>query len=340
MMVPRRAMQPRRQLACCIAFLVGALSLGPGALARPDSHTVQRGDTLSTIASRYEVSIDDLRRWNGLRGNAIRPGQKLVLRATIRDYEIQKGDTIASIAKREGIAERAILDANPGLDPRKLQPGQVIELPTGKNPKPKRGAKRASDASEGNKAKASAVETCPATVEEVPNHIGYKKVSRDAAWATRQTNDALTRGFSHVLARHRLAPRVHLLDASRRDLGPVSNHRSHEDGRDVDIAYYQLNCPKDGCPASSVTPSTLDVKRQWTQLHYWIAQGDAEMIFVDRVLQRELYAEAKRRGATQKQLETWFQYPRTGREGIIRHWPGHRNHVHVRFKSAPAKSGC
>lgn len=336
MIVPA-TMQLRRLVTVCA--LACSFALAPHGLARPATCTVKKGDTLGGLAKRYDVETDDLRRWNALRGDTIQTGQKLWLHPPTRRYRIRKGDTISRIAKREGVKSGDILAVNPGLDPRKLRPGQHIHLPGGEPgappPKPKRSERSA-------KAKAEPKNPldCGAKMEELPKHIGYKRTSRHAGWATRQTNDALTRGFDLVLRRHRLAPRVHLLDASRQDLGPVGNHRSHDEGRDVDIAYYQKKCPKDGCRGRTVKPSQLDVNRQWTQLHYWLTRGDVEMIFIDRGLQRELYAEAKSRGATKSQLATWFQYPRTGRDGIIRHWPGHRDHLHVRFKSAPAKSSC
>jgi LysM repeat protein len=46
-------------------------------------HTVQSGETLSWIASLYEVPLSDLMRWNGLDNNSvIRPDQKLLLLVT------------------------------------------------------------------------------------------------------------------------------------------------------------------------------------------------------------------------------------------------------------------
>lgn len=40
-------------------------------------YQVVRGDTMSTIASRYDVSTADIRHWNSLVQNAVRPGQRL-----------------------------------------------------------------------------------------------------------------------------------------------------------------------------------------------------------------------------------------------------------------------
>ncbi|XKE47341.1 transglycosylase SLT domain-containing protein [Halomonas organivorans] len=43
-------------------------------------HVVQRGDTLSAIASRHAVAVADLARWNGIdRPDALQPGQQLTL---------------------------------------------------------------------------------------------------------------------------------------------------------------------------------------------------------------------------------------------------------------------
>lgn len=43
----------------------------------PTVHTVVRGDTLSKLAQRYEVTVDDLRRWNTIDGDLIEVGDWL-----------------------------------------------------------------------------------------------------------------------------------------------------------------------------------------------------------------------------------------------------------------------
>jgi beta-glucosidase-like glycosyl hydrolase len=45
--------------------------------AKPTRHEVKPGDTLTRIASRYGVSIEDLKAWNNLEGDKILLGQKL-----------------------------------------------------------------------------------------------------------------------------------------------------------------------------------------------------------------------------------------------------------------------
>jgi nucleoid-associated protein YgaU len=52
--------------------------------------------------------------------------------ASNRTYTIKSGDTLGKIAQAElgGSSKwKQIVDANPGLDPRKLKVGQVIKLP-------------------------------------------------------------------------------------------------------------------------------------------------------------------------------------------------------------------
>ena len=48
---------------------------------RPDVDRikVKKGDTLSEIAYKYKTSIKKLKKWNNLRSNIIRIGQKIVI---------------------------------------------------------------------------------------------------------------------------------------------------------------------------------------------------------------------------------------------------------------------
>ena len=47
-------------------------------------YTVQRGDTLSRIATTYGVTVEELRSWNGISGDLIEVGQRIQIRTVDR----------------------------------------------------------------------------------------------------------------------------------------------------------------------------------------------------------------------------------------------------------------
>lgn len=51
------------------------------AAAKPQTHTVKKGDNLGRIASRYGVTVDAIRQANGIKGDNIQIGQKLTIPA-------------------------------------------------------------------------------------------------------------------------------------------------------------------------------------------------------------------------------------------------------------------
>ena len=55
-------------------------------------HEVQTGDSLFTISKRYGISIDEIRRVNGLVETNIVPGQALLI--PLYTYIVQPGDTL------------------------------------------------------------------------------------------------------------------------------------------------------------------------------------------------------------------------------------------------------
>jgi len=289
-------------------------------------HTVVKGDTLSEIATKHDVTVDDLRRWNGLEGDVIRLGQTLRLGPTGQKYRIRKGDTLSQIAAHRGVSVDAIVKLNPGLKPDRIRRGQTIVVPKPKiaPPPPKEPLE------------------CPGRIVQIGGHRAYRVRNRNLAWATAFSADAIRRGFSMVKLRHGSAVRARVLDASSRGGGRLKGHRSHRTGRDVDITYFQERCGRAGCPVIAVSPEHLDVTRQWTLFRYWLDKDDVQYLFVDYSLQKPLYEHAKKLGATEEQLDEWFQYPRPAWDphGIIRHWDGHLNHVHVRFHDTDSGSAC
>ena len=60
---------------------VEALAIPLAPVAAPSTHmtlyTARRGDTLVTIADRFGVSLNELRRWNNITGIKVEPGRRL-----------------------------------------------------------------------------------------------------------------------------------------------------------------------------------------------------------------------------------------------------------------------
>lgn len=54
------------------------------AAARPQRYTVRRGDTMLTVADRFNISVEELRRWNGMSGSGLRPGRAIYVAEPVR----------------------------------------------------------------------------------------------------------------------------------------------------------------------------------------------------------------------------------------------------------------
>jgi len=95
------------------------------------TYTVQRGDTLRSIAARFGTTVEVLLKLNpGITdADKIVTGQKVVLPSTVQIYTIVKGDTLRIIANRFNTTIQKLLDLNPGIiDPDIIYVGQVLRI--------------------------------------------------------------------------------------------------------------------------------------------------------------------------------------------------------------------
>ena len=90
-------------------------------------HTVKKGESLGSIAKKYNVSVSDIKKWNKMKSNTIVPGKKLVIHrsggsastktsskssestaksntttTTTKTHTVKKGESLSSIAKKYG----------------------------------------------------------------------------------------------------------------------------------------------------------------------------------------------------------------------------------------------
>lgn len=99
-------------------------------------HTVQPGETLYLVATRYGTTVEALKYANGLQSNVIYAGQQLRLPSgsgqsgTGWQYTVRPGDTLYLLAARYGTTVDALRRAN-GLATNTLYVGQVIRIPAG-----------------------------------------------------------------------------------------------------------------------------------------------------------------------------------------------------------------
>lgn len=110
------------------------------AQAKVRYYRVKRGDNLSTIAQKYDVAVDDLKKWNNIKGNKVAYGKNLKINgveaeekssavakveidkkgiqkdslatSTNSIYVVQKGDNLSNIAKKFNVTIAELQDWN------------------------------------------------------------------------------------------------------------------------------------------------------------------------------------------------------------------------------------
>ena len=126
------------------------------------TYKVQSGDYLGKIATKYRVSVSQIKKWNNLKSNDIRVGQRLIIyrggKAPVTStttssstakpattptskpavasngeyttYVVKTGDSFYSIAKNyPGVSAQNIMDFN-GIESSKLRVGMTIKIPS------------------------------------------------------------------------------------------------------------------------------------------------------------------------------------------------------------------
>jgi len=73
---------------------------------------VQKGDTLYAIAKAHNMSVDDLKKLNGLTSDTIYVGKVLKLKAVGTNHIVKKGDTLYAIAKKYGTTIEKLQELN------------------------------------------------------------------------------------------------------------------------------------------------------------------------------------------------------------------------------------
>lgn len=181
----------------------------------------------------------------------------------------------------------------------------------------------------------------------LPPGDGYFIRRPERAWGTQTTIELTERAIGETLDAF---PDEHILaigDISAPSGGTITQHRSHQSGRDIDVGLFYREKPA-GYPASFIhaDEDNLDCAATFKLLESFLATADddggVQMIFLDFDVQGILYDWALDHGISERRLERIFQYPhgRGSGDGIVRHEPNHDNHMHVRFKCPADDTGC
>ncbi len=100
------------------------------------THKVRKGDTLSSIARKYDTSVNAIKRINGISNvRGLQIGQVLKVKGKASggfvSHRVRSGQTLSSIAKRYGSSVRAIQNANGMRNSSRIKIGQVLRVPRG-----------------------------------------------------------------------------------------------------------------------------------------------------------------------------------------------------------------
>lgn len=346
------------RLAISMISVMSALSAIPGAMAQPD---MRMRDALPRIPSKMQIlehipeamrpifvpvleDAPDLPLYAS--NDALPPAEQPEARCAYFSclplvplpddvyYTVSEPhNTVAQQASKWGVPSNVITALNDGLSLETvLEPGQKIlveaRLPSAPVPyssgKANRGRLR--------------------NARLMPEGNGYYlRDLRPHSWGTDTTIQSLLTAFDAYARAFPDGPPINVGDISKRRGGRFGPHKSHQSGRDVDVGFVHFLPKGEPLPKhfTRASAENLDVEKTWVFLEALIRTGNVQIIFVDVSVQKLLRAYIRDK-LTPEQLDAVFSWPHraTSAEALLRHWPGHKNHFHIRFKCPPGQFGC
>lgn len=121
-----------------VADYKGYNYVAPGENTVNNTYTVQKGDSLWSIAKRFNVGINEIKNANNLTSSLISVGQQLIIPGaapsdqTNVTYIVQKGDSLWSIANANNTTVDEIANLN-DLGSNMIYVGQILQIPNSGN---------------------------------------------------------------------------------------------------------------------------------------------------------------------------------------------------------------
>ena len=159
---------------------------------------------------------------------------------------------------------------------------------------------------------------------QFPSGAEWLVVSPELAWATQETIDSLTGAIREVRAEFPRAPQIRVNQISAREGGHLRPHKSHQNGRDVDLGFYY---PTVDPVRERAREKVIDLELNWALIKALVIHSDVQMIIVDKRIQKTLREYALSQGEDQAWVDSLF----VGPNPLFLHARGHRDHFHVRF---------
>lgn len=156
---------------------------------------------------------------------------------------------------------------------------------------------------------------------------GYNLRDEDHTYTTPEVVGAMLDAIDSVQKQFPGSAPIYLGDFSNPNGGPMVHHRSHQNGRDVDIGMYAKgNRTLDTFMA--MNEENLDVPKTWMFIESLLRSQRVQYLFVDRRIQNLLQDYALAQGVDAGYLDRLFG---SSRGAVIQHVRNHVDHMHVRF---------
>lgn len=311
-------------------------------------HRVQSRETVSEIAFRHGVAPWEVRGWNDLEPDVerVKRGRRLKVKAAripppreVVEYSVQEGDSWTSVAHRFGVTASDLRAYNYPYRS-KMKPGRSLTV----HADPILRDWVAASPPEGEPIARGAVGigspdmgTLLAGVR-IPEGEGYWLRLPRSSYGTTHAVTELLAAISDFRDHTAWEGTLALGAMSGPRGGRLGHHKSHQTGRDIDI---RLPRREGVSRYAELRPRRVDWAAAWAFV-LAMSRVDTQVIFLDYKRQKYLYRAAKAAGTDEDMLKSMLQYPRGAyaRRGLVRHYPGHEKHFHVRFGCGPCEVAC